>query len=78
MTDKRHKRPKVPQPNPLTPVPRLLCKLGSIIVHIQEFGETGEPFDVMAMHGLLEDPEVKDWLKGMDQLAMIPKKRREA
>lgn len=49
--------------NPLAPSPRLLCKLGSIIVHADEYlGPNGHHFDVTTMRALLNGPEVKLWL----------------
>ena len=60
----------------LKPTPALLCKIGSIIVHVDEFlSPHGHPFDHTAMQLLLDDPEVKEWLKEMNRLAMIPRKR---
>ena len=60
----------------LVPGASLLAKLGSIAVHVDEFtSRGGHEFDAIAMRGLLDDPEVKEWLAGMDKLAMIPKKR---
>ena len=54
----------------------LMCKLGSIAVHVDEaLSQQGHPFDWSACRALLEDPEVVAWLKQMDSLAMIPKKR---
>jgi hypothetical protein len=32
-------------------------------------------FDRHALQTLLDDPEVKDWLKEMDDMAFLPKKR---
>ncbi len=54
----------------------LMCKLGSIIVHIQEaFSTKGSSFDIKAIEPLIQDNEVNEWLKEMDRLALIPKKR---
>jgi hypothetical protein len=54
----------------------LLCKLGSIVVHADEAtSKDGHPFDMAAVKGLLDDPEVREWLKQMDELSMLPKKR---
>ena len=61
---------------PLQPDSALLCKLGSIAIHIQEaFSKKGSHFDLQALKPLIEDKEVNDWLKEMDKLALIPKKR---
>lgn len=60
----------------LRPAASLLCKLGSIAVHSQELlSEDGHAFDRTALDTLMNDPEVKAWLKIMDSLALIPKKR---
>jgi hypothetical protein len=54
----------------------LLCKLGSIAVHADEAtSKQGHPFDLTAIRGLLDDDEVQEWLKQMDKLSMLPKKR---
>ncbi len=60
----------------LQPSPELLAKLGSIIIHADEYtGPDGHNFDLQAFHNLLSDPEVSQWMRTMDQLAMLPKKR---
>lgn len=62
--------------NPLTPSAAVLCKLGSIIVHIEEgLSSKGHHFDMIALTQLIQDEEVSQWLAAMDQLAFIPKKR---
>lgn len=61
---------------PLNPNPSLLCKLGSIAVHVDEFlSSDGHQFDKIALYALMDDSEVKEWLKEMDKMAMLPKKR---
>lgn len=63
--------------NPLSPTPTLLCKLGSIIVHVDELHSPGgHGYDKIALEQLLADPEVTEWMKAMDGMAMLPKKRR--
>lgn len=60
----------------LTPTPALLAKLGSIAVHADEFmSADGHAFDRTALLSLLADPEVVDWLKAMETLALVPRKR---
>jgi hypothetical protein len=60
----------------LKPSAGILIKLGSIYVHIDEaMSKKGHNFDVLALKQLLEDPELKEWIKQMDALALIPKKR---
>lgn len=62
--------------DPFKPEVSLLCKLGSIVVHVDEgLGPQGHPFDTIALRSLIEDPDVKTWLVQMDKLAMLPKKR---
>lgn len=54
----------------------LLVKLGSIAVHADEMlSPDGHDFDRIALQGLIADPQVKEWLTGMDKLAMLPVKR---
>lgn len=62
----------------MNPSPALLAKLGSLIVHADEYLDAagkGHPFDKDAFDALLKDPEVDDWLKAMGKLAMIPLRR---
>lgn len=61
----------------LHPSPKVLVKLGSIAVHADEaLSPDGHKFDLVALRQLLKDEEVVEWLKGMDGLALIPKKRK--
>ena len=54
----------------------LLCKLGSIAVHTEEFFSLhGHTFDRDAILSLLKDEEVKSWIADMEFAAMVPKKR---
>jgi hypothetical protein len=62
--------------DPLKPSVSLLVKLGSILVHVDEaISPTGHPFDAHTVHTLMADPEVGAWLKSMDTMAFLPKKR---
>lgn len=63
--------------NPTQDLPAsLVVKLGSIMVHAEELTEPGgHAFDVAALRGLLEDPEVRAWREQMDALALLPEKR---
>ena len=62
--------------DPLKPTPTLLIKLGSIIVHFDEFfSAKGHPIDKHTIDLLLTDAEVKAWLQDMDKLAFLPVKR---
>jgi hypothetical protein len=62
--------------NPLRPDASLLVKIGSIVVHAQELlGPQGHHFDRIALQSLFDDAEVKEWIKKMDAIAMLPVKR---
>lgn len=64
--------------DPLKPNAALLCKLGSILVHLDEGLRTkGHEFDFIAIRQLLRDDQVFGWLYEMDKLAMLPKKRNK-
>jgi hypothetical protein len=53
----------------------LLCKLGSLAVHIDEaLSDDSHHYDWTAIHLLLDDPEVKEWITIMGPL--LPKKRK--
>jgi hypothetical protein len=61
----------------LKPSLSLLVKLGSIAVHTEEMlSKDGHAFDRHALDTALNDPEVLEWRKGMDKLALIPRKRK--
>lgn len=64
------------EPHYLSPPASLLVKLGSIIVHFEEYNEPGaHPYDLQTAQQLLSDPEVRTWLTEMGARAMIPLKR---
>jgi hypothetical protein len=50
-----------------------LCKLGSLIVHYEEYIDTGEMADLGAAQSIHEDPEVVEWLEAMG--VYLPLKR---
>jgi hypothetical protein len=55
----------------------VLVKLGSIAVHAEEFiSDGGHQFDKIALESLLTDPEVVEWLKQMNKMALLPRKRK--
>ena len=55
----------------------LLCKIGSIVVHVEEgAGEDGHAYDWAAIRSLLADREVQGWIEGMRKGALVPVKRR--
>jgi hypothetical protein len=60
--------------NPLRPSLSLLCKLGSIIVHVEEaLSGKGHAVDYEAIKPLLRDAEVQQWIRDMG--VYLPKKR---
>jgi hypothetical protein len=63
--------------DPYNPGLTLLCLLGSIIVHADEYlSADGHPYDLQEFKNLMQDPEVKEWLDAMNKLALLPKKRK--
>lgn len=62
--------------DPLKPSPTLLCKLGSLVVHLEEaMSNGGHAFDIIALKSLKDDAEVKAWFAAMTGMAMLPVKR---
>jgi hypothetical protein len=60
----------------MNPSPALLVKLGSIIVHFDEFNSPGgHEYDLHTAHQLMADPDVKEWMDEMNGAAMLPVKR---
>lgn len=60
----------------LAPPLSLLCKLGSIAVHVEEaLSPDGRDADRVAIQALLADGEVQEWLAAMDAAALLPLKR---
>lgn len=54
----------------------LLCKLGSIAGHVEEFlSPAGHTFDRIALLSLLDDGDVKTWMRSMRKHALIPQPR---
>ena len=54
----------------------LLVKLGSAIVHADEYlGPGSHPYDLDGFRSLLHDPEVKAWLDEGTGMAFLPIKR---
>lgn len=54
----------------------LLVKLGSIVVHAEEFmSPGGHEFDRFALESLLRDPEVVRWLHIGTTNGLLPKRR---
>jgi hypothetical protein len=68
--------PKENENDPLAPSATLLIKLGSAVVHADEYlSDKGHDFDRQTFHALLNDPEVKEWLEAMNKQALLPVKR---
>lgn len=62
----------------LKPSATLLIKLGSIIVHFQELNSPdGHHFDKSTIDALLDNEDVKQWMEGMNKLALLPVKRKK-
>jgi len=60
----------------LKPNTKILSRLGSLFVHVKVgLSKEGHPFDMLAIGTIIDDPEVKQWIKEMDKLALIPKER---
>jgi hypothetical protein len=61
--------------DPLKPSPALLCKLGSILVHAEEWtSPKGHIFDHEAFKSAW-DAEVNEWMEEMRKAAFLPVKR---
>ena len=62
--------------SPLKPSATLLCKLGSMAVHLDEWrGDGGVQIDYTTAMLILDDPEVYEWLSDMTELGLLPLKR---
>lgn len=60
----------------LHPDATTLAKLGSAIVHAEEFlSATGHNNDLVAFRAILSDPAIAEWLQVMTKAAMLPVKR---
>ena len=53
----------------------LVIKLMSLAVHAEEFIETAEPADALAVQGLLADPEIVAEREALGRMALLPLKR---
>ena len=62
--------------DPMNPTSSLLAKLGSAIVHADEaMSENGVAEDEGAFRSLLRDPDVSEWIEGMNGMGLLPVKR---
>ena len=60
----------------LKPTPQLLIKLGSLIVHYEEWTSPfGHQLDKAAIDSIMGDEEVIQWIKQMNNNAFLPRKR---
>ncbi len=60
----------------LSPPATTLIKLGSLIIHYQEWtSQSGDIHDKIAIDVLETDPEITAWLSGMTKAAFLPLKR---
>ena len=64
--------------NPLKPELSLLRKLGEFIVCVEDMMYTGHicPDCSVRLCGLLNDSEIKEWRARMDEMLMLPLKRK--
>ena len=70
------KKKKAKKPDPLKPSPDVLVRLGSALVHAEEaMSPSGHPIDRAEFEQLMKDPLVKEWMDGMNAMAMLPVKR---
>jgi hypothetical protein len=61
--------------SPTTPSVALLSKIGSALIHAQEFiSEDRHEFDMAAFNQLMNDPEVRAWITAIGPL--LPVKRK--
>lgn len=62
--------------DPLNPSLALLAKLGSLVVHIEEYmSPTGHDFDRQAILTGLQDDDLQSWLDQMTMLQFVPVRR---
>jgi len=59
----------------MKPSQALLARLASIIVHLEEFIETGHPMDRDTAQSLRKSRAVKEWMMDMQRLGLTPVKR---
>lgn len=61
----------------LKPRVALLVKLGSALVHFDEYTSPGgHEYDLATARQLLAEPDVKAWIAELTAAAMLPVKRR--
>ena len=63
--------------DPLKPSPAVFAKLGSIVVHTDEYISTdGHAFDREALEALLASEDVREWIAAAKAIALLPEKRK--
>jgi len=68
---------EVTKPDPLKPSAALLVKIGSLLVHQEEFlSPDGHQADRVAVEALQRDHDVIQWLRAMTNMALLPIKRK--
>jgi hypothetical protein len=66
-------------PDPFKMEASLAAKVGSVLVHVDEFTSVdGHPFDMEAIKALLAQPDVVAWISSLQKLALVPVKRAKA
>lgn len=64
--------------NPLKPEATTLIKVGSLLIHYQEYNSSDcHALDKAAIDSLEKDPDVIQWIKEMTELALLPVKRKQ-
>ena len=60
----------------LKPTPQLLIKIGSALVHAEEFFSIkGRPHDKIAFDAIMNSEEIREWIKEGTKEAFLPVKR---
>lgn len=63
--------------SPLLPDAQTLIKLGSIIVHWEEYNsKNGHFLDLQTIEAMMEQDDVKKWFAEMNKMALLPLKRK--
>ncbi len=54
----------------------LAAKLGSLVVHVQEYlSRNSNPVDRSAIETIINDPEIAEWIKVLEKDALVSVKR---
>ena len=62
--------------DPLNPSLSVLVKLGSLVVHANEYlSAGGHQFDLSVFYSGLSDDEIREWLASMNALGFLPVRR---